>query len=156
MPCSWPTVYPRELATGKNASKRKIILAPLKRLRVATVSCFTKNAQLFLKKTLKSLPSFVRYRTNSKQWLPFLMSTHRFRHFVCFCLFSHGCVTNWTNKMKSAKSQTFSHRLMSTRKSEQPSPPVWKSFFSNFFQIPKTKFHFSLRLCRSKKYWWWS
>lgn len=50
MPCSWPTVYPRELATGKNASKRKIILAPLERLRVATVSCFTKNAQLFFKK----------------------------------------------------------------------------------------------------------
>lgn len=126
MHCAWPTVHPRVLA-GKNANKRKPILAPFERRRVATVSCFTKNAKL-LKALWNLFPSLfdtaIKPTVSISQW---------YSPFSAFCLFSRGCVTNWADTMKSTERQTFSHRL--TRVSNRHR----QSFSSNLFQIPKTK-----------------
>ncbi len=100
--------------------------------------------------TVKSLPVFVWYSTNSNQTVSISQGYSPFSAFcLYFVLFSRGCVTNWADTMKSTEKQTFSHRLPCPRKIRHR-----QSFSSNLVQIPKTKFHFSLLLCRSDKYWW--
>ncbi len=74
-----------------------------RRFRAPTRRCslsFQQKCAAF-QSTVKSLPVFVWYSTNSNQRFPFLKGTHRFRHFVCILsLLSRMChKLSWYNEV---------------------------------------------------------
>lgn len=148
----WPTVHPRELAGKKCQQERPS--SPLSSAYASLLSPVSPKIRSFQKRReISSDLCSLQYKHK-----PAASICHEYSPFSAFCLYLVSSLTNVSqteaDTMKSTESQTFSHRLMSTRNSQQASPLVWKSFSSNLFQTPETKFHFSPRLCRSEKYWW--
>lgn len=106
-------------------------------------SCFTKNMRSFQKHgEISSRLCLIATAENSHQPFPFLKGndTHRFRHFVpSLADVSQTELIQWSQQ----KAKLFP---IGRRPRARVSNSLRQSFSSNLFQIPRTKFHFSLLL----------
>lgn len=130
MHCAWPTVHRRVLA-GKNANKRKPILAPFERLRVATVSCFTKNAKL-LKALWNLFPSLFDTAQTQTNGFHFSMVLTVFGILSLLSRMSQTELIQWSQQKDKLFPIGWRPRARVSNRHRQ-------SFSSNLFQIPKTK-----------------